>query len=358
MNRFRLLLSFLLLAVTLSLIASPAQAVPDPTAVKINEFSSNSPDFVELINTGAETVDLSGWVLKDNTENNSYTFPSGSSIAAGAILGLSGEDVDFAFGLGNGDAVRLFAPGAVLIDSHTYPAHPPAGQSWGRCPDGTGAIVVTAAATKGAPNTCAVPPTAVKINEFSSNSPDFIELINTGTGPVDLTGWVLKDNIGEQLLHVPGRQQHRRGRDQGTQRRGRGLRVRPRRRRLGAAVRARRGADRLLHVPGAPAGRQELRALPRRHRRLRDHGRRHQGRRQLTARFRPAPRTSRSTRSSRTRIDLVELTNIGATPVDISGYRLKDNDDTHVFAIAAGTTLAAHGYLVVDVNPSLRPGQG
>ena len=124
--------------------------------MKINELSSNSPDFVELVNTGAEAVDLSGWVLKDSTDNNSYTFPSGSSIAGGAILGLSGENVEFAFGLGNGDAVRLFAPGLVPIDSYTYPAHPPAGQSYGRCPDGTGAFVVTAAASKG-PRTRAPP---------------------------------------------------------------------------------------------------------------------------------------------------------------------------------------------------------
>ena len=46
--------------------------------------------------------------------------------------------------------------------------------------------------TLGAANTCAVPLTAVKINELSSNNPDFIELINTGTGPVDLSGRLRK----------------------------------------------------------------------------------------------------------------------------------------------------------------------
>jgi hypothetical protein len=59
-NRLRLLLPLLFLSVTFTLIASPADAAADPMSVRINEFSSNSPDFVELVNNGAEPVDLSG----------------------------------------------------------------------------------------------------------------------------------------------------------------------------------------------------------------------------------------------------------------------------------------------------------
>lgn len=204
-SRTRALLPALLsvIALVVAGLAFPAPAAAADADVKINEFSSNSPDFVELINTGSSAVDLSGWVLKDNTENNSLTFPAGTTIAAGAILGLSGENVEFNFGLGNGDSVRLYAPGAVEIDSYTYPGHPPAGKSYGRCPDGTGSFVITQAATKGAPNACATPNTAVKINEFSSNSPDFIELINTGSGPVDISGWVLKDNSESNSYTFP-----------------------------------------------------------------------------------------------------------------------------------------------------------
>ena len=94
--------------------------------MKINEFSSNNPDFVELFNTGTGPVDLSGWVLKDNSENNSYTFPAGSTIAAGEYKVLSGERVDFVFGLGNGDSVRLYSDSDLTtpLDSYAYPAHP------------------------------------------------------------------------------------------------------------------------------------------------------------------------------------------------------------------------------------------
>jgi hypothetical protein len=348
-------LSLLTLVVAGLAFAAPASAAN--TDVKINEFSSNSPDFVELINTGSATVDLSGWVLKDSTDNNSYTFPSGSSIAAGAIKGLSGENVEFAFGLGNGDSVRLFAPGGVLVDSYDYPAHPPAGRSWGRCPDGTGAIGLTAAATKGAPNACATPNSAVSINEFSSNSPDFVELYNSGAGPVDLSGWVLKDNSENNSYTFPS-----------------GSSI------AGGAVKALSGenvdfafglggGDSVrLFAPGAvlidsytypahpPAGKS--------------YGRCPAGTGDFVittaatkgaANSCPVPAGADNIKINEVESDpndLVELTNTGSAAVDISGYKLKDEDDTHVYGIASGTTLPAHGYLVFDTNVSFGLGKG
>ena len=48
--------------------------------------------------------------------------------------------------------------------------------------------------------------------------------------------------------------------------------------------------------------------------------------------------------------DWVELTTPAPRTADVSGLRLKDNDDTHTYAIPAGTTIAAGGYLAVDVD--------
>jgi hypothetical protein len=48
--------------------------------------------------------------------------------------------------------------------------------------------------------------------------------------------------------------------------------------------------------------------------------------------------------------DWVELRNNGAAPVDVSGWILKDNDPTSELRIAAGTTLAPGGYLVVETS--------
>ncbi|MCI0635509.1 MAG: lamin tail domain-containing protein, partial [Actinobacteria bacterium] len=45
--------------------------------------------------------------------------------------------------------------------------------------------------------------------------------------------------------------------------------------------------------------------------------------------------------------EYVELHNRGADPVDVSGWRLKDQDDDHAFGIPEGTVIPADGYLVV-----------
>src|SRR5687768_8794073 len=48
--------------------------------------------------------------------------------------------------------------------------------------------------------------------------------------------------------------------------------------------------------------------------------------------------------------DFVELINTSATPTDVSGLVLKDNDDAHTFAIPAGTSVPAGGFLAIDTN--------
>ncbi len=47
--------------------------------------------------------------------------------------------------------------------------------------------------------------------------------------------------------------------------------------------------------------------------------------------------------------DWVELFNAGPSPVDVSGYKFLDNDDTHVpYVIPAGTTLPAGAYMTLE----------
>jgi hypothetical protein len=48
--------------------------------------------------------------------------------------------------------------------------------------------------------------------------------------------------------------------------------------------------------------------------------------------------------------DWVELTNIGSVTIDISGYKLFDNDNTHAFVVVpTGTTLAPGGFFAIYV---------
>jgi hypothetical protein len=47
--------------------------------------------------------------------------------------------------------------------------------------------------------------------------------------------------------------------------------------------------------------------------------------------------------------DWVELHNAGSVAIELSGYRIKDSDDSHTFyTLPAGTRLAAGGFLVLE----------
>ncbi len=46
--------------------------------------------------------------------------------------------------------------------------------------------------------------------------------------------------------------------------------------------------------------------------------------------------------------DWAELYNPGTTPADISGWVVRDNDDTHTYTLPAGTVIPAGGYFVVE----------
>jgi len=133
----------------------PAWAADEQVAssVQINEVESNGGtpgDWVELVNTGATSVDVSGWVVKDNDDSHVFTIAAGTTMAAGAFLAL---DVDPVYGLGSADSARLFlADGTTLEDSYSWTSH--AATTYGRCADGTGPFVITKTSTKGAANDC------------------------------------------------------------------------------------------------------------------------------------------------------------------------------------------------------------
>ena len=46
--------------------------------------------------------------------------------------------------------------------------------------------------------------------------------------------------------------------------------------------------------------------------------------------------------------DWVELVNLSAAELDISGYVIKDDDDTHIGTIPSGSVIPANGYLAID----------
>lgn len=122
--------------------------------IRINEIESNGGtpgDWIELHNTGNATVNISGYVFKDNDDSRLYTIPNGTSIPPNGYFVL--EEAAVGFGLDASDMVRIFMPGgAILLDSHTWFTH--ATTTLARCPNSTGNFVQSVVATKGAANSC------------------------------------------------------------------------------------------------------------------------------------------------------------------------------------------------------------
>ena len=143
---------------------APPPPPPVPGRVFINEVLANEPgsdtagEYVELVNAGTTSVDLSGWKISDATAVR-HVFASGTTLAGGrAIVVFAGASAipagvsnavasstgSFVFG-NSGDTVKLASPTS-QVDSVTYTSALSGtdGVSMNRSPDGdpTGAFVL------------------------------------------------------------------------------------------------------------------------------------------------------------------------------------------------------------------------
>lgn len=116
--------------------------------VVINEFATDSPQKVELYNTGPDAVTVDAWYIDDEGGSTFYQIPPNSQILQPhqCIVYTSGN---FNFNSASSDTVRLFSDaaspitsGAILIDSHTYTTGPGTGKSYLRKPDGADTWVI------------------------------------------------------------------------------------------------------------------------------------------------------------------------------------------------------------------------
>jgi hypothetical protein len=349
-NRRRFVTALLtcLTLIPLVAVAAPASAVPVASTVRINEVESSGGtpgDWVELTNIGTFSADVSGWIVKDNDDTHAYVIAPSTTIAPGGYLAL---DVESSFGLGSADSARLFeADGTTLVDSYSWTSH--ATTTYGRCPDGTGDFTTTTSSTKGAANDCSVAGAPlVRINEVESSGGtpgDWVELTNIGPSAADVSGWIVKDNDDSHMFVIPASTTIAAGGFLA-------LDVDPVFG-LGSADSARLYAADGTTLVDSYSWTAHAATT---------YGRCPDG----TGAF---VTTTSSTKgaandcSSPVRInevesnggtpgDWIELTNTGATTADVSGWTLKDNDDTHAYVIAANTTIAAGGYLALDVESS------
>ena len=155
------------------------------------------PDIIEIQNVGPTSRVLDGMTLSDDALVAKYTFPVGTTLTAGARLLIYADGTTAAghanFSIENeGESLYLKNAGGVLLDSVTFgpiPADYTLGrtstefETWTLCTPTLGSVN-TAVATFGTPAT-------VRINEWLANpdfrfSNDFIELHNSGANPVPL----------------------------------------------------------------------------------------------------------------------------------------------------------------------------
>ena len=111
-----------------------------------DNFGSNE-DWIELFNTTATAVDLSGWYLSDSQNNNTkWQFPAGATIPGNGhlVVFCSGRDVSVGnihhtnFKLNQTEEERavLSDPSAAIISNFKLEQRTKANHSWGRTSDG------------------------------------------------------------------------------------------------------------------------------------------------------------------------------------------------------------------------------
>ena len=228
-------------ATLLTLLAAPPSfAVPTSTptfttnttpTLRINEVLASNPanrggstsDLIELYNAGATPLDLTGKVLADQAADPSnptrFVFPAGASIAAGGYLvvfadSATGTGYHTGFALdGEGDEVKLYdslaaANAGTPIDSIKFGFQVgdfslsrtgAAGNVWAL-------TTPTIGAANGSPVTLGSLAT-VKINEWAGKinfrlDHDMIELFSPDAAPVAIGGVRLTDNVSQPTKFV------------------------------------------------------------------------------------------------------------------------------------------------------------
>ena len=129
--------------------AAPAGQGNAPSSdIAVNEVASavfGSQDWLELVNRGSATVDLSGWFVSDAADrlDHYYEFPAGTTLAPGEYLivwadeAAAGEGHHAPFELGEADAVFLLGATGLTIDAFIYLAGRD-GRTLARVPDREG----------------------------------------------------------------------------------------------------------------------------------------------------------------------------------------------------------------------------
>lgn len=116
------------------------------------DISGMDDEFIELYNSANQSVDISGYVLRDTVYRSTpgeYVLPEGSVIGPGGFLNIF-VSKSGVFQGNDGDAIKLYDPKGNLVDEKEYSAAV-VDVSFARIPDG-GEWNNSTAPTPGQPN--------------------------------------------------------------------------------------------------------------------------------------------------------------------------------------------------------------
>ena len=205
------------------------------TEVNYNSDSTrNSGNWIEFHNYGNAPLDISGWRFTDSTLNNNYIFPAGSIMESGDYI-IVAEDIALfqsqfplvpaygptGFGFSNSsEALTLFDYNNFPVISMHYMDSLP----WPIAADGYGKTLEIIDPTSnpalasswfpgcvgGSPGGPFVPCSeAIIFSEINYNSSadadagDWVELLNTSTSALDISGWKFRDEDDAHNFNIP-----------------------------------------------------------------------------------------------------------------------------------------------------------
>ncbi len=211
------------------------------SAVHIHEFIPNPTgndselEFIELYNSSDEDVDLSGWII-DTGGSARFTLEDGTILAAQSFLTFYSSDKNIAL-TNSGDHIQFIRPDTVAQDDITYTSSIE-GHSYIRTDEGMyedsstptpNALNASSPTPMPSPSPTSTPtptvsPTStptpspepivysadVHISEFLANPEgddgelEFVELHNSSTSEVDISGWIIDTGPTSRFVIASG----------------------------------------------------------------------------------------------------------------------------------------------------------
>jgi hypothetical protein len=181
----------------------PAFTPSDDPQIFINEILAHTDDpvldYIELYNHSTNAISLAGWILTDDVDTNKFVIGN-ISIPAGGYVSFTQEQLGFALSAA-GETVYLKNAGDTRVIDVVRFGGQENNVSFGRFPNGAPEWYRLATKTPGNPND-AIRQSQIVINELMyspitrDDNDQYIELYNSGSSAVDLTGWTLSGGIG------------------------------------------------------------------------------------------------------------------------------------------------------------------